>query len=224
MQIRSDGTSCVPQKFEINNKKGKIMFSYIRGKLIQATPVFAVVETGGIGYKIFIPVNVLNRLSQVGSDVMLHLSFVVREQAQSLYGFLTVSERDFFEALIGVTGIGPKIGLALIGHMPLAELQQAIASEEAAVLCRIPGIGKKGAERLIVEMRDKVGGYGIHPSDLAVHLVVDPKTQRITDAMSALINLGYNQVTAQKAIQKAMKETPGTDDLSMLISSALKHV
>lgn len=200
------------------------MFAYIRGTLIQSSSSFVVVETGGLGYKIFMPVNVFSRMPHVGSEITLHLSFVVREQAQSLYGFFTVSERDFFEALIGVTGVGPKIGLALIGHMPLAELQQAIVSENATVLCRVPGIGKKGAERLIIEMRDKVGGYGIHPSDLAVHLSVDPKTQRITDAMSALINLGYNQVTAQKAIQRAMKESAEVEDLSLLISSALKHV
>lgn len=199
------------------------MFAYIRGKLVQASTSFAVVETGGIGYKVFLPVNAVARVPQIGSEITLHLSFVVREQAQSLYGFLTGSERDFFEALINVTGIGPKIGLALIGHMPLAELQKAIASEDTTVLCRIPGIGKKGAERLIVEMRDKVAGFGINPSDLALQLSIDPKTQRITDAMSALINLGYNQVTAQKAIQRAMKDSD-TDDLTVLISTALKHV
>lgn len=200
------------------------MFAYIKGTVIQATPVFAIVETGGIGHRIFIPAHVFPRLPQVGGETVMHLSFVVREQSHALYGFISASERDFFELLIGVTGVGPKIGMALIGHMPLAELQRAIASEDAAVLCRVPGIGKKGAERLFIELRDKVKNNAIHPNDYAVHLVSDPKAQKITDAMSALINLGYNQVTAQKAIQKAMKETVDTEDLAILISTALKHV
>ncbi len=199
------------------------MFAYIRGKLIQVTPVFVVVEAAGLGYKIFIPAHVFPRLPQIGEETTLHLSFVVREQSQALYGFISASERDFFESLLGVTGIGPKIGMALIGHMPLVDLQKSIVSEDAAVLCRVPGIGKKGAERLIIEMRDKVKISGIHPNDYAVHLG-DPKTQKITDAMSALINLGYNQVTAQKAIQRALKDPIDAEDLALLISAALKHV
>lgn len=200
------------------------MFAYIKGVLAHASQASVVIEAGGVGYKIYIPASMFLRLPHLGSALSLHTSFVVREQAQTLYGFLTTHERDFFEALMGVTGIGPKIALALIGHMPLTELQQAIADENAAVICKVPGIGKKGAERLIIEMRDKVSIHTLTPDDFAVHSHFDSRAQTVNDAMSALINLGYNQVTAQKAIKKTLKDIPEGIDVSALIASALKHV
>lgn len=201
-----------------------MMFAYIKGTLAHASPVSVVIEAGGVGYKIFIPVSAFNRLPHLGTELSLHTSFVVREQAQTLYGFITTEERDFYEALLGVTGIGPKIALALIGHMPIGDLQQAIVNEDAATICRVPGIGKKGAERLIIEMRDKVSLHAITPNDFAVHSVGDLRTQTVSDAMSALINLGYNHMTAQKAIKKTLKDIPEGIDVSALISIALKHV
>ncbi len=200
------------------------MFAYIKGALAESKTTYVVVEAGGIGYKIFIPVSAFGRLSHVGSEVVLYTSFVVREQAQTLYGFSFVQERDFFEALLGVTGIGPKIALALLGHLSLMELQRAISQDDIAALCRVPGIGKKGAERLIIEMRDKVSCAGLFPGDLAVHSLSDPQAQSVNDAMSALINLGYNQMTAQKAIKKTLKDIPEGIDVAELISYALKHV
>jgi len=200
------------------------MFAYIKGLLANATTGHVTIETSGIGYKIFIPVSTFTSLPHIGSEMILYTSFVVREQAQTLYGFITSQERDFFEALIGVTGIGPKIALALIGHLPLSELQQAIAQSDTPTLCRVPGIGKKGAERLIIEMRDKVAVNSINPSDFAVHMYGDARAQTVNDAMSALINLGYNQMTAQKALKKTLKDIPEAIDLSSMISTALKHV
>jgi len=200
------------------------MFAYIKGTLIQSTPTSIVVEANGIGYKLFVPANVFSHLPQTGALVTFHTSFVVREQAQSLYGFLSIQERDFFEALLSVTGIGPKIGLALIGHMPAQELQQAILNGDTATLCRVPGIGKKGAERLIIEMRDKVGGLSIQGTELPVHFAANSSLQIANDAMSALINLGYNQSVAQKAIKKSLKDIPEGIDLGALISLALKNV
>lgn len=114
------------------------MFAYIKGRLAQSTTAYAVVEAGGVGYKIFIPVSAFGRLPHIGSEVVFHTSFVVREQAQTLYGFLSVQERDFFEALLNVTGIGPKIALALIGHLSLIELQRAISRKilPRSAVCR----------------------------------------------------------------------------------------
>lgn len=200
------------------------MFAYIKGTLVQSSPTSVVLETNGIGYKIFIPASALSQLPQTNSLLTLHTSFIVRELSQTLYGFFSMQERDFFDALLGVTGIGPKIALALIGHMSLSELQRAISSEDTATLCRVPGIGKKGAERLIIEMRDKVGASSAHSSEMSAHYVADPHAQAVNDAMSALINLGYNQNIAQKAIKKSLKDIPDAIDLAALISSALKHV
>lgn len=198
------------------------MFAYIKGRLAAAATASVVLENGGIGYKIFISLNAYHELPQLGADLTLHTSFVVRELSQSLYGFLSAEERDFFELLMGVTGVGPKIALALIGHMPLSQLQESIANADAPMLCRVPGIGKKGAERLIIELRDKVAALKI--SKAGVHAYVDPRTGAVSDAQSALLSLGYNQATAQKAIKRALEQLPEAHDLSSLISMALKHV
>lgn len=200
------------------------MYAYIKGILAQANPTAVIIEAGGIGYKIFIPISAMNQLPQVGETIILHLSFIVREQAQTLYGFPSMQERDFFESLMGVTGIGPKIALALIGHMPLGELQKAIAQQDIPTICRVPGIGKKGAERLIIEMRDKISNIEMGPQNYAVTNASDPRTQCVNDAMSALINLGYTNSTAQTAIKKSLKSLPESIDVASLISLALKHV
>lgn len=200
------------------------MFSYIKGILTQSTPTSIVLEANGIGYKLFVPASVFSHLPQIGAIVTFQTSFVVRELSQCLYAFSNIQERDFFEALIGVTGIGPKIALSLIGHMPLEELKNAIINGDATTLCRIPGIGKKGAERLIIEMRDKVNGMSLQGSEFSAHFVADSNHQIVNDAMSALINLGYNQSIAQKAIKKSLKDVPEGIDLGALISLALKNV
>lgn len=200
------------------------MYAYIKGILVHSNPSSVVIEANGIGYLISIPARVFSQLPQLHSSLILYTSFIVREQSQALYGFLSLQERDFFELLLGVTGIGPKIALAVIGHMTPGELQQAILQDNVPAICKVPGIGKKGAERLIMELRDKVGTQGLSPSDLAVHSVGDKRTQTVTDAISALINLGYNQSVAQKAIKKTLKDDAEEIDLAGLISGALKNV
>lgn len=200
------------------------MYAYIKGTLVHSSPASVVIEANGIGYLISIPSRTYGQLPQIKSPLILHTSFIVREQSQALYGFTTVQERDFFELLLGVTGIGPKIALALIGHMTPGELQQAILEDNSPAICRVPGIGKKGAERLIMELRDKVAAHGPGPAGFAVQVPLDKRSQTMADAISALINLGYNQNIAQKAIKKVLKEGEEEPDLASLISVALKHV
>lgn len=201
------------------------MFAYIKGKLIHATPSMAILETAGMGYKIFIPASLFAKLPQIECDLQLHISFIVREQSQTLYGFLSVQERDVFEALLGVTGIGPKSALSLIGHMSVHELQHAISYADKVAISRVPGIGKKTAERLIIEMRDKLTQlFPIDPSDFSVHAVSDSRGKTINDAMSALISLGYNQIAAQKALKKSLSDQPESLDLAGLITNALKNI
>lgn len=203
------------------------MFVHIRGQLIQASPLHAVVEVDGIGYKIYISANAFGKLPQIGSEVFLHLSFIVRELAHTLYGFLSPSERDIFEVLLGVTGIGPKIALSLIGHLSPHDLQKAVSNNDIVGVCRVPGIGKKTAERLMIELRDKLVDIATlprDPSDLVTAHLSDPNAQKVRDAMSALINLGYNQITAQKAIKKTLSDLSEETDLAVLIMGALKNV
>jgi len=150
-----------------------------KGKLAHSSPASIIIDAGGIGYKIFIPANIFNALPQIGSEVMLQTSFVIRELSQTLYGFLSAHERDVFEALMGVTGIGPKTALAVIGHLSVHDLQRSIAGHDIATISKVPGIGKKTAERLIIEMRDKLPAMFAHdPADFAVQTQLDPRSKR----------------------------------------------
>lgn len=204
------------------------MYAYIKGLLIEGSPLNVIIETAGIGYRINTPISLFPKLPALNEQILLHTSFVVRELSQTLYGFITPEERDLFEALQGVTGIGPKVALCIIGHTTIKGLYASISQHDILAISKIPGIGKKTAERLIIEMRDKLTSF--FPKDASseftefgIAMPIDPKTAQINDAMSALINLGYNQITAQKAIKKTLKECEPAD-LGALISAALQNI
>ncbi|MBP9841259.1 MAG: Holliday junction branch migration protein RuvA [Simkaniaceae bacterium] len=185
------------------------MFEYIKGTLVSATPQKAVLDNQGLGYLLAIPVSVFHQLPQIGTSLLLFVSTIIREDSAKSYGFLTESERNFFEKLISISGIGPKTALSLIGHLPEGELLSAIHTGNVSQLTKVPGIGKKTAERLVVEMR------GSLPS------AATPVAQ---DAISALINLGYSTTDAQKAITKALSTKEAAHNLSLLITLALKQM
>lgn len=198
------------------------MFEYIKGTLAQSSVSHVTVDIHGLGYRLSIPFNNFSKLPSIGAQAILFVSTVIREDSHKLYGFLTQHERDLFEQLIDISGIGPKTALALIGHMELHELQRAIQQGNSAQVCKIPGIGKKTAERLIVEMRDKIFKISANeaPSSLK-------ETGVIADAISALVNLGYNSTQAQKAIRSALQAHPEPQhepSLAALITSALRHM
>ncbi|MBS0620721.1 MAG: Holliday junction branch migration protein RuvA [Verrucomicrobia bacterium] len=193
------------------------MYEYIKGTLTEVTPLRAVIETGGLGYSILIPFNHFGKLPLPGATVHLFLSYVVREDSQRLFGFLTRHERDLFETLIEISGIGPKIALALIGHMESDQLKRAISQGQTQTICKIPGIGKKTAERLVVEMRDKI------KKSFSIAEGVS-ETGLVGDAISALINLGYGAPQAEKAIQKALSQCEKEPHLATLITAALRSI
>lgn len=201
------------------------MYAYIKGTLVFTSPSEAIVENQGIGYTIHIPCSTFSLLPQIGSPVQLYTSFVVRELSQALYGFLSAQERDLFDLLMTITGVGPKLALSIIGHLPYQELHAAVQSQNIALLCKVPGIGKKTAERLVIELRDKLAALALPgmPS-LALSQPLDTHTQRVQDAMLALVNLGYKQNIAQQAIKQSLKELPESIDLATLITAALKQV
>ena len=195
------------------------MYEFIRGKLVVSSPLKAIVDVNGIGYSIAVGLNTYSHLPQVGGEVLLYISFVVREDAHTLYGFLTLAEREFFEKLTQISGIGPKTASALLGHLDLVDLQMAILHGNVALISKSPGIGKKTAERLIVEMRDKI------KQDKTVQVSsLEPGQVRgvVGDAISALINLGYHPIEAQKAVKKISEGLPKDPDLGRLITAALK--
>lgn len=200
------------------------MFAYIKGVLVTANPNQVVVDVNGIGYAISISCRTLGELPALGELIQLYTTFIVRELSHTLYGFLTSQERDLFELLMNVTGVGPKLGLSMIGHLTLNELQTAVSCQDLPTLCRVPGIGKKTAERLVVELKDRLPQLmplsTAHFSIPISHVV----SSYAQDAMLALINLGYNQSNAQKAVKQSMEELSDKADLSSLIMMALKKV
>lgn len=201
------------------------MYAYIKGTLTASTPLFVVIETNGIGYKMAVPASLYSSLPQIGNEVLLHTSFVVRELSQTLYGFLSEDVRDLFEVLLAVSGVGPKTALSIIGHLSTHNLYEAIANNDIPKICKVPGIGKKSAERLMIEIRDKLPSlFPNKPSKFAISLEGDPRALMINDAMSALINLGYNQASSEKAIKKTLKDLPESIELADLITHCLKNV
>ena len=195
------------------------MYESIKGPLIDKTPLRAVVDAGGIGYRLTIPLSTYTRLPALGKAVQLFLSQVVREDSNTLYAFLAKEERDLFETLIAtVSGVGPKAALAIVGHMELRDFQRAIAAANVQLLSKIPGIGKKSAERLVIDMRDKIKGK----QDPGVSL--SGAEGVLGDAINALIHLGYNPLNAQKAVHAALEEKKGEADLGKIITAALQKI
>lgn len=193
------------------------MFESIKGQLTEKTPLKAVVETGGIGYRLMIPLSAYTRLPASGA-VQMFLSHVVREDSETLYAFVEKEERDLFETLITLSGVGPKTALAIIGHLDIQAFQRAISSADVRLLSKIPGIGKKTAERLVIEMRDKFKGVKGKGSPLSAVEGV------LGDAMNALLNLGYSPMEAQKAVQAVLEEKKGESDLGKIITAALQKI
>ncbi len=201
------------------------MYAHLQGKLFESRPSFVIVEAGGVGYKILISASCFSKLPQAGETIFLHTSFICRENSQALYGFLTSKERDVFEVLINISGIGPKLALSLVGHMTLADLHSAVISADAKSISRVPGVGKKTAERLIVEMKGKLPNmFGKDPSEYAIQISSEGAADLSQDIIGALINLGYNQAKAQSAAKKSLEKHSESADLSILIREALKFV
>lgn len=198
------------------------MFESIKGILKEKEPLKAIVEANGIGYRLSIPLNTYSCLPMMDSPVLLYLSQVIREDAHTLYAFLHKEERDLFETLITLSGIGPKTAIAIIGHMDINAFHHAVMSSDIRILSKIPGIGKKTAERLVIEMRDKFKNF--HKKDKGPVTSLSSVDSLIADAINALINLGYNPLEAQKAIQSARQETKENPDLGTLITMALKKI
>ncbi|NGX50309.1 MAG: Holliday junction ATP-dependent DNA helicase RuvA [Chlamydiae bacterium] len=200
------------------------MFEYIKGTLIEITPLNAVVDVKGIGYLLYIPLSSFSNSPPIGEEVLFYISPVIRENFYRNFAFLSREERDLFEKISEVSGIGPKTALALIGHLDKSDLEAAITSANVTLLSKIPGIGKKTAERLIVEMRDKIL-KGLKKSPLPSSTrSVKPEDRVVNDALSALINLGYNSLHAQQAIKKALTHYESPPPLGDLIKMALSGI
>lgn len=197
------------------------MITRITGTLVSATPLHAVIETGGLAYEIHIPLTTAERLPVAGQQARLHTLVVYREDAQTLYGFATEEDRDFFRLLVEkVTGVGPKMALSILSRLSLPVLHGAIAAGDVALLAKCPGIGKKTAERLVMELRDHVGGQPLAPA-AASGAPAPAGDNRVRDAVMALMALGYKAPEADKAVRQATVALGPTATTEALIKKAL---
>lgn len=205
------------------------MIVLIEGTLVKATPLSAIISAGGIGYAVNLPVTTAEKLPQNGENVRLHTRAVYREDSQALYGFWEESERDFFTLVIEkVSGVGPKVAISLMSKLPLNGLISAIAAEDANLLAKTPGIGKKTAERIIIELKDKLNEFTVfgQNQDTGPSASESPKApaqshSKSEDAVLALQALGYKKSEAEKAIVRAMEQEGADLSTEALIKAAL---
>jgi len=206
------------------------MIAFLRGALLEKHPNQVIVDVAGVGYDVTIPVSTFSALGAAGSEIQLRVHTHVREDAIALFGFLTTNEKLMFEKLIGVSGIGPKLAITVLSGLPIGELVGAIRGNQLDVLVRIPGVGKKTAERIVLELKDKL--------DLLAALAPSSTSQASgaakpgkpsfsaveEDVLSALINFGSARPNAETAVLKARQETGGSADFETVFRLALKLV
>jgi Holliday junction DNA helicase RuvA len=189
------------------------MIAHLRGRLIAKHPNQAIVEAGGVGYDVTISVPTFSELPAAPAEVSLHIHTHVREDAIALFGFLRPEEKQLFERLISVSGIGPKLAITILSGMPTPDMVAAIRGNDIARLTRIPGIGKKTAERMVLELRDKLEHFGATPAAPPVSPIEE-------DVISALMNLGYQRGTAERALAAAARKD-AQPDFDVLFRDAL---
>lgn len=202
------------------------MIGRLRGTLAEKQPPHLILDVNGLGYELEVPMTTLYRLPSVGEPLTLHTHLVVREDAQLLYGFYGKRERDFFRELIRLNGVGPKLALALMSSLEVDELVRCVQSQDTSALTKVPGVGKKTAERLLVELKDRFKAWETVPAMFALvpnqpggpDLPASVVTAE-SDAISALVSLGYKPQEASKAITSIKEKGLSSEDL---IRRALK--
>jgi Holliday junction DNA helicase RuvA len=199
------------------------MISFLRGTVIEVLPMRLIIEAGGVGYDVHIPLSTYDRLPQPGAEAKILTHLVVREDAHILYGFATTEERDLFLLLVNnVSGVGPKLALAILNGITPVIFRGLVVAGDIASLSRIKGVGKKTAERIIVELRDKVGVSAAWEAASAQQ-GLSPDEQHVNDAVLALISLGYKQAEAHKTV-RAIRDAQPKATLEELVKEALKSM
>ncbi|HIE13294.1 MAG TPA: Holliday junction branch migration protein RuvA [Desulfotomaculum sp.] len=184
------------------------MIAFLRGKLVQSSAGSAVIEVGGIGYRVYVPLSLHSRLPELGMECRLYTHLIQRDERTELYGFNSETERDLFGLLLGVSGVGPKVALALLSCLSPVEIERAVGSGDLGALQMVPGVGRKTAQRILLELKDKLAKAPKAPA-----------TQEVEDATDALVALGYRRVEAQEAVQQAVRS--GANGLEATLRSAL---
>ncbi len=198
------------------------MITFLHGKLVEALPTQVVVDVNGVGYEVLIPLSSFDKLPQPGGEVKLLTQLVVREDAHVLYGFMTATERELFRLLVNsVSGIGPKTALNILSGMNAVAFRGAVAGSDVKSLSQISGVGKKTAERIVVELRDKIGVVGALEAASAKH-GLSADGQKLNDATLALMALGFKQIDAHEAVRAAQAMLGAKASVEELVRACLK--
>lgn len=198
------------------------VITFLEGTLVESFPTHAVVNVSGVGYEVLIPLSSYDKLPPIGKPVRILTHLAIREDAHLLFGFMSPGERDLFRLLVNhVSGIGPKLAMAVLSGMSVANFKAAVVNGEAGLISKVPGLGKKTAERIILELKDKVGVAAAWEAASEKHTPSEEEV-RINDAVLALISLGYKQVEAHKAVKKAFEASGKTAAVEDLVRQALK--
>ena len=236
MRNRAIDTVCCHQKgFECDlakNWEGRIvarrrsknikMITFLHGRLVEVLPTQVTVDVHGVGYLVLIPLSSYDKLPTPGHELRILTHLVVREDAHVLYGFMTEEEREIFRLLINtVSGIGPKIALNVLSGVSVAAFRGAVANGDVKALSQISGGGKKTAERIVVELKDRIGAVGAWEASSAKR-ALSPEDQKVNDAMLALIALGYKQVEAHDAVRAALALLGSQAGVEDLVRACLK--
>ena len=193
------------------------MISQIRGRLVHKSPEEIIIDCNGVGYGVRVPLSTFYELPELEGDVLLLIYTHVREDALHLYGFATPKEKELFSLLIGVSGVGPRLAVNVLSGIATSDLERALHEGDLFSLTRIPGVGRKTAERMLVELKEKVGA-----PDMVVGGGARIKDDMIKDVLSALVNLGYQRGTAEEAIRKALHEGGADLSLEELLKESLR--
>ena len=198
------------------------MITFLEGKLVEALPTQVTVAVHGVGYEVLIPLSSYDKLPPPGGAVKLLTHLAVREDAHVLYGFMTTAERELFRLLINtVSGIGPKIALNILSGMNATAFRGAVATSDVKALSQISGVGKKTAERIVVELKDKVGAAGAWEASSAQR-ALSPEEQKVNDAVLALIALGFKQIEAHDTVRAALIALGSQATVEDLVRASLK--
>ena len=199
------------------------MITFLDGKLVSALPTQAIVDVGGVGYEVFIPLASYDKLPAVGQPVRILTHLHVREDAHVLYGFMTPAERDLFRLLVNnVSGIGPKLALAVLSGMSVKNFKAAVVNSDITSLSKISGLGKKTAERIVLELKDKLGVAAAWEAASTMHAPT-PEQEQANEAVLALIALGYKQIDAHKTVRELQEKGEGKS-AEELVKLALKRM
>src|SRR3982751_4503204 len=199
------------------------MITFLNGQLVVALPTQATVDVNGVGYEVFIPLSSYDKLPTVGDHVRILTHLHVREDAHVLYGFMAAAERDIFRLLVNnVSGIGPKLAIAVLSGMSVNNFKAAVVNSDVAALSKISGLGKKTAERIVLELKDKLGVAAAWEAASAAHAPT-PEEEQANEAVLALIALGYKQIDAHKTVRD-LQERGEAKSAEELVKLALKRM